>query len=91
LLSEKSEELEIIAKELLEKEIIFQSDLERLIGKRPFEKQTTYQAFTNGAQEKEPTVEETGSVEETDTQHKEEIIPNDESSYPEAKQEKTGD
>ena len=37
----------IVAKELLEKEIIFQSDLEGLIGKRPFEKQTTYQAFTN--------------------------------------------
>jgi AFG3 family protein len=41
-------ELEIVAKELLEKEIIFQSDLERLIGKRPFEKETTYQEFTNG-------------------------------------------
>jgi cell division protease FtsH len=49
LLKEKSKELEIVAKELLEKEIIFQSDLERLIGKRPFEKQTTYQAFTNGS------------------------------------------
>ncbi|MGI9541794.1 MAG: ATP-dependent zinc metalloprotease FtsH [Cyclobacteriaceae bacterium] len=48
LLKEKREKLEIIAKELLEKEIIFQNDLERLIGKRPFEKQTTYQAFTNG-------------------------------------------
>jgi cell division protease FtsH len=31
----------------LEKEILFQADLERLIGKRPFEKETTYQAFTN--------------------------------------------
>jgi cell division protease FtsH len=41
-------ELEIIAKELLEKEIIFQNDLERLIGKRPFANQTTYQRFTNG-------------------------------------------
>jgi cell division protease FtsH len=40
-------ELEILAKELLEKEILFQADLERLIGKRPFEKETTYQAFTN--------------------------------------------
>jgi AFG3 family protein len=44
-------ELEILAKELLEKEILFQADLERLIGKRPFEKETTYQAFTN---KKEP-------------------------------------
>ena len=43
--------LEVIAKELLEKEILFQSDLERLIGKRPFEKLTTYQQFTNGKPE----------------------------------------
>ena len=48
LLSERMNELEIIAKELLEKEIIFQSDLERLIGKRPFEHQTSYEAFTKG-------------------------------------------
>ncbi|MEM7548978.1 MAG: ATP-dependent zinc metalloprotease FtsH [Bacteroidota bacterium] len=47
LLKDKLNELEIVAKELLEKEIIFQSDLEKLIGKRPFEKETTYQAFTN--------------------------------------------
>ncbi len=48
LLSKHRNELEILAKELLEKEILFQSDLERLIGKRPFEKLTTYQQFTNG-------------------------------------------
>jgi AFG3 family protein len=42
------DKLEIIAKELLEKEILFQSDLERLIGKRPFNTQTTYEKFTNG-------------------------------------------
>ncbi|HEY8402652.1 MAG TPA: ATP-dependent zinc metalloprotease FtsH, partial [Cytophagaceae bacterium] len=47
LLREKKEQLEIVAKELLKKEIIFQSDLETLIGKRPFERQTTYQAYTN--------------------------------------------
>jgi cell division protease FtsH len=47
LLLKRREELETIAKELLEKEIIFQYDLERLIGKRPFEEQTTYEAFTN--------------------------------------------
>ncbi|MEJ7646815.1 MAG: ATP-dependent zinc metalloprotease FtsH [Chryseolinea sp.] len=41
--------LDLIAKELLEKEILFQADLERLIGKRPFEKLTTYQQFTNGS------------------------------------------
>lgn len=47
LLRKHQNELEILAKELLEKEILFQSDLEKLIGKRPFEKETTYQAFTN--------------------------------------------
>ena len=40
--------LDVIAKELLEKEILFQADLERLIGKRPFDKPTTYQQYTNG-------------------------------------------
>ena len=49
LLMDKRDELEKIAKELLEKEIIFQSDLEDLIGKRPFEKETNYEAFTNGS------------------------------------------
>lgn len=48
LLSKHREHLEIVAKELLKKEILFQSDLERLIGKRPFDKPTTYQQFTNG-------------------------------------------
>ncbi|AMQ57724.1 ATP-dependent zinc metalloprotease FtsH [Algoriphagus sanaruensis] len=47
LLQKHKNELETLAKELLEKEILFQSDLERLIGKRPFEKETTYQAYTN--------------------------------------------
>ena len=48
LLTQHRQHLDVIAKELLEKEILFQSDLERLIGKRPFEKLTTYQQFTNG-------------------------------------------
>lgn len=53
MLKEKRQELEVIAAELLKKEIIFQTDLEKLIGKRPFEKQTTYEAFTSGTMEKE--------------------------------------
>jgi AFG3 family protein len=48
LLSHHRKHLEVIANELLEKEILFQGDLERLIGKRPFDKPTTYQQFTNG-------------------------------------------
>jgi cell division protease FtsH len=59
LLLEHRQELETIAKELLEKEILFQNDLERLIGKRPFGTQTTYQKYTNGVEEKkeEPVAE----------------------------------
>ncbi|MGW8121241.1 ATP-dependent zinc metalloprotease FtsH [Roseivirga echinicomitans] len=54
LLTDKKDKLEIVAQKLLEKEIIFQSDLEGLIGKRPFEKQTTYEAYTSpNNQEKE--------------------------------------
>ena len=55
LLLEHRTELDTIATELLEKEILFQNDLERLIGKRPFASQTTYQKFTNGNEE--PAVE----------------------------------
>lgn len=47
LLTERHAELEIIAKELLSKEILYQADLETLIGKRPFEKETTYAAYMN--------------------------------------------
>jgi AFG3 family protein len=36
LLKEKKNEVEILAKELLTKEVLFQSDVEALIGKRPF-------------------------------------------------------
>ena len=48
LLTERREEAEKIALELLEKEIIFQSDLEKLIGKRPFDTKTSYQSFIDG-------------------------------------------
>jgi cell division protease FtsH len=37
LLSDKREEVEKLAKKLLEKEVLFQSDVEALIGKRPYE------------------------------------------------------
>ena len=57
LLIHHRSELDIIAKELLEKEILFQSDLERLIGKRPFAGQTTYEKFTNGTPEPEKALE----------------------------------
>lgn len=44
LLRDKEEELEKIAQQLLEKEILFQSDLEKIIGKRTFEKEAVYQS-----------------------------------------------
>jgi cell division protease FtsH len=59
LLNDHREQLDIISRELLEKEILFQSDLERLIGKRPFSHQTTYERFTkntNGAVKSETEV-----------------------------------
>jgi AFG3 family protein len=73
LLEKHRVHLEVIAKELLEKEILFQSDLERLIGKRPYEKLTTYQEFTNGkdksedATKKEETPSADDSVPKTET------------------------
>ena len=47
LLTDKKEEVESVAKELLEKEIIFKSDLERLIGKRPYEESEAVQEVAN--------------------------------------------
>ena len=58
MLSEKREALEVIAQELLEKEILFQSDLEKLIGKRPYEKETNYQAYVNRRSREEAAVHE---------------------------------
>jgi len=37
LLTEKKKEVELLAKQLLDKEVLLQSDVEELIGKRPFE------------------------------------------------------
>ena len=76
LLTEKREELEVIAQELLSKEIIFQNDLERLIGKRPFDNDTSYQAFTkhmNGQHDKDDKEEEqivNSAIQDKDTNEK---------------------
>jgi AFG3 family protein len=48
LLLDKREGLIKLADKLLEKEILFQSDLEEILGKRPFENRTTYDEFVNG-------------------------------------------
>ena len=48
LLTDKRDGLEKLANKLLEKEILFQSDLEEILGKRPFDHRTTYDEFVNG-------------------------------------------
>ncbi|WP_221393350.1 ATP-dependent zinc metalloprotease FtsH [Dyadobacter sp. NIV53] len=58
MLFEKRDKLEVLAKELLEKEILFQADLEKLIGKRPFEKETSYQAYINRRSNEEAAIHE---------------------------------
>jgi AFG3 family protein len=52
LLIKHRDGLEKVAKKLLEKEVLFQADLEELLGKRPFEHRTAYDKFVNG----EPTL-----------------------------------
>jgi len=55
LLTEKREELEILARQLLEKEVLIKSDLEKLIGPWPFAPQEIAQKPShNGTQELEP-------------------------------------
>jgi cell division protease FtsH len=56
LLKDKRKELEIIAKTLLEKEVILKSDVERLIGQRPFKEKT----FTAVAEEAKAEKEKSG-------------------------------
>jgi cell division protease FtsH len=58
LLTEKKEEVEKLAKELLDKEVLHKSDVEELIGKRPFEEkklleveETTTPVVTDAATE----------------------------------------
>lgn len=57
LLIEKRDGLEKLAQKLLEKEILFQADLEELLGKRPFDTRTTYDEFVNGTEPTVPVVE----------------------------------
>ncbi|MFD2785389.1 ATP-dependent zinc metalloprotease FtsH [Hymenobacter rubripertinctus] len=53
LLTERRHELEVIAKELLEKEVLLQDDLQRLVGPRPYDTQTSYQAHMAGTDRSE--------------------------------------
>ena len=73
LLSNKREELEKIAQELLKKEILFQSDLEQLIGKRPYEKETSYQAYINRKSKEEEELSK-HAHEQAENQHLNETV-----------------
>ena len=54
LLTVNKEGLIKLAEKLLEKEILFQADLEEILGKRPFESRTTYDEFVNGTGDQTP-------------------------------------
>ena len=43
-----------MAEKLIEKEILFQADLEEILGKRPFDNRTTYDEFVNGPGDQTP-------------------------------------
>jgi AFG3 family protein len=70
LIIEHKEHLENLAQALLSKEILFQQDLEGLIGKRPFDTKTTYQEYMDTPDKKveeeptetEPKTEDTAKV-----------------------------
>lgn len=57
LLVDKRDGLEKLATKLLEKEILFQADLEEILGKRPFDNRTTYDEFVNGTGDQQPAAE----------------------------------
>jgi cell division protease FtsH len=68
ILSDRKSELELIANELLSKEVLHKDDLERLIGKRPFEDVVIPPKV-------EPTVEpEIKDTEDTETKDADEIV-----------------
>ena len=73
LLMDKKEALEKIAEELLKKEILFQGDLEQLIGKRPFEKETTYQAYINRKSKEEEEISKHAHV-QAENEHLNETV-----------------
>ncbi len=65
LLNERKNELEKLALELLSKEILFQSDLEEIIGKRPFDNKTNYQNYMDNDSTKQDDNNTSNSTDET--------------------------
>jgi len=56
LLLDKKKALVTLAEALLSKEVLFQNDLEALVGPRPFQQLTSYQEFISGETEKKRNV-----------------------------------
>ena len=48
LLTDNRVNIELVAKRLLEREIISRDDMIELLGKRPFKEKTTYEEFVEG-------------------------------------------
>ena len=48
LIREKKKEVEMVAKRLLEKEVLQREDMIELLGKRPFPEKSTYEEFVEG-------------------------------------------
>ena len=69
MLLEHKHHTEALAQELLKKEVLFQADLERLIGQRPFNTKTTYEEFVNSGSE-ESNEEELPSAPEPEAESK---------------------
>lgn len=65
LLSDKMDAVKLIAEELLSKEVLYKDDLERLIGKRPFEETNTILS-NNGGEELEVEVASSDTTATTD-------------------------
>ncbi len=71
LLIEKKAEVEKLAKELLKKEVLFKSDVEALIGKRPFEEKKALEIIVDEAEAEKNKEKEAGPLADNTT--KEEI------------------
>ena len=83
LLNEKKELLEILAQELLKKEIIFQADLEVILGKRPYEYHN-HEIDEMDAEKVRIDTEKVEAQEEADKKTAENIVAEPEVTNPEA-------
>jgi cell division protease FtsH len=64
MLEENRDKLEKLADELLKREVLFQYDLEDILGKRPFAHKTTYEEFMGQEETQQPASEKGEAVEE---------------------------